>query len=80
MTDIHASQDHGPGQAADHAAADHAAADGHGASGHGGGDHDGHGDEALGPVDVQMWSVGVLGVAVGLLVCLCFALATGVIA
>jgi hypothetical protein len=51
--------------------------DGHGtAAGHGGAG--GH-DEALGPVDLAMWGVGVLGVAVGLLVCLCFAFATGVL-
>jgi hypothetical protein len=53
--------------------------------GHGGGhdaagghDEAGH-DAALGPVDLAMWAVGVLGVAVGLLVCLCFAFATGVL-
>jgi hypothetical protein len=46
------------------------------AAGHGGAG--GH-DEALGPVDLAMWGVGVLGVAVGLLVCLCFAFATGVL-
>lgn len=69
MTDSHASTDHGPAPAADPATAD----------GHGAGAHGGHADEALGPVDLTMWSVGVLGVAVGLLVCLCFALATGVL-
>ncbi len=47
--------------------------------GHGGHDAAGGHDEALGPVDLAMWGVGVLGVAVGLLVCLCFAFATGVL-
>jgi len=41
--------------------------------------HDGHADEALGPIDGLMWSVGLLGVAIGLLICFCFASATGVL-
>jgi hypothetical protein len=54
---------------------------GHGTAGGHGGGHGGADDhaEALGPVDLAMWGVGVLGVAVGLLVCLCFAFATGVL-
>jgi hypothetical protein len=51
-------------------------------SDHGDGDH-GHADhgdspELLGPIDVPMWSVGLLGVALGLLVAVCVAFATGV--
>ena len=48
----------------------------HAAAGHGG-----HGDagEALGPIDIVMWGVGLLGVALGLLVALCTAFAVGVL-
>ena len=43
--------------------------------------HDSHGqdDAELGPVDVAMWGVGVLGVALGLLVALCCAFAVGML-
>ena len=43
--------------------------------------HDSHGqaDDALGSVDVAMWGVGVLGVALGLLVALCCAFAVGML-
>jgi hypothetical protein len=41
-------------------------------------DH-GHAPEVVGPIDAAMWSVGVLGVALGLLVALCVAFATGVL-
>jgi hypothetical protein len=54
----------------------HPSAD-HGQGDHGGGH--GHGGEALGPIDVTMWAVGILGVALGLLVAVCVAFATGVI-
>jgi hypothetical protein len=57
----HAGSDH-------HDAADHGDADGH--------DHHAHGDEALGPVDVAAWGAGVLGVAVAVVIAVCFALAT----
>jgi hypothetical protein len=49
----------------------------HGHSDHGDGDH-GDGPELLGPIDGPMWSVGLLGVALGLLVAVCVAFATGV--
>jgi len=75
MTDTHAGAAHATEPADTHPAPDGLAADAHG--GHGGA-HDGH-DERLGPVDLAMWGVGVLGVAIGLLVCLCFAFATGVL-
>ncbi|HEY3523862.1 MAG TPA: hypothetical protein VGK63_09165 [Candidatus Limnocylindrales bacterium] len=41
-------------------------------------DHDDHAHmgEPLGPVDVTAWTVGVVGVALGLIVGLCFALAS----
>jgi hypothetical protein len=51
---------------------------------HGANDHDtphaapNHG-EALGPIDLQAWGAGILGVAIGLAVALCFALAVGVV-
>ncbi len=40
--------------------------------------HGGHGsdEEPLGPIDVAAWGAGVLGVAIGLVVALCFVLAT----
>ena len=43
--------------------------------------HDSHSqaDDALGPVDVAMWGVGLLGVALGLLVALCCAFAVGML-
>ena len=43
--------------------------------------HAGHGQaaEALGPIDIVMWGVGLLGVALGLLVALCTAFAVGVL-
>ncbi len=53
----------------------------HGTDDHGG-DH-GHDDhahgsgEALGPIDVAAWGAGVLGIAGGLIVALCLALAAG---
>ncbi len=53
-----------------HPSSDH----GHADPGHG----NGHPTELLGPIDVPMWSVGVLGVALGLLVALCVAFETGV--
>lgn len=49
----------------------------HPATDHGQDDH-GHGEEALGPIDITMWGVGILGVALGLLVAICAAFATGV--
>ena len=42
---------------------------------HGHDDH-GHVEEPLGPIDVAAWGAGVLGVAIGLAVALCFVLAT----
>jgi hypothetical protein len=42
-------------------------------------DHDDHGpaEGTLGPVDSAAWGAGILGVALGLVVALCFVLATG---
>lgn len=64
-----------PGAVAHHATDDH-------------GDEHGHGDhspderahgagEALGPIDVFAWGAGALGVVLGLVVAVCFILATG---
>ena len=68
MTDEHAAHDPA------HPDSDHGHDD-HDAGAHGG---DGHGGEVLGPVDVTMWGVGLVGVALGLLVTVCVAFATGV--
>ncbi len=40
--------------------------------------HDEHGDdeELLGPIDRAAWGAGVLGVVIGLVMAMCFALAT----
>ena len=40
-------------------------------------DEHGHAGEALGPVDLPAWGAGVLGVAVALVVAVCFAWSTG---
>lgn len=58
------------------AVGDHDAATDHGAD-HGHDDH-GHGESALGPIDTSAWLAGVLGVALGLVVAMCFVLATSV--
>jgi hypothetical protein len=45
---------------------------GPGAGGHG----EGHDAEPLGPVDIEAWTAGVLGIALGLIVAVCFVFAT----
>lgn len=40
--------------------------------------HPGEGD-ALGPVDVAAWGAGAIGIAIGLVVAVCFAVATGAV-
>ena len=57
-----------PGAVAHHLTEDHGDDHGH--------DDHGHVEEPLGPVDVAAWGAGVLGVAIGLAVALCFVLAT----
>jgi hypothetical protein len=42
---------------------------------HGHDDH-AHAEEALGPIDVAAWGAGLLGVIAGLIVAVCFMLAT----
>lgn len=69
--------DTGAGSTADHPAAsgDHAAGgDDHGA-GHGHGDA----EAPLGPVDVVAWGAGLLGVLLGGVTALAFALSTGLL-
>ncbi len=65
---------------ADHHDAPHGSAPGSGAGGdpHGAGHDAGHGHDevALGPVDMAAWGAGLLGVALGLVMVLCFILAT----
>jgi len=63
---------HHPDDAADeaHGSADHGEDHGH--------DDHGHGDEQLGPIDVVAWGSFVLGIALGLAVAFCIALATSV--
>ncbi len=65
MTDTHAST-----------APDSHAAAGHGA-GHGGHDEHGHDADTIGPIDVKMWGVGIVGVIAAVVVVACFVLATG---
>jgi hypothetical protein len=69
MTEPHA--DGAPGHAG---AVAHQLTDDHGDE-HGHGDH-GHGDEPLGPIDVAAWGAALLGIALGVVVAICFALAT----
>ena len=53
------------------------APDPHAAAAHAGGhDEHGHVADTLGPVDVQMWGVGVVGVIAALVIVACFVLAT----
>ncbi|HEX8939482.1 MAG TPA: hypothetical protein VF763_04905 [Candidatus Limnocylindrales bacterium] len=61
---------HGPGGG--HAPAGEDAPDGH-ADAHAG---DAHGAEALGPIDLAAWGAGLAGMLAGLVVVLCFVLAT----
>ena len=53
-----------------HGAGDHGEDHGHDDHAHGNGD-------ALGPVDLTAWGAGVLGIAAGLVVALCLAVAAG---
>lgn len=53
----------------------HGGTDVHGQA-HGHDDH-GHGPEALGPVNVQMWAAGVVGILLGLVVMFAFIQAAG---
>ncbi len=55
----------------------HREADDHGED-HGHDDH-AHDEEPLGPIDVIAWGAGVLGIALGVVVAVAFAAATGVI-
>lgn len=57
------------GAAAHHATNDHGDVHGH--------DDHAHGEEALGPIDVRAWGAGALGVALGIVVTVCFIFATG---
>lgn len=59
----------------DHAPDGHGAAAGHAEGAH---SHDAHGHDgmALGPVDLRMWGVGVIGVLVALIVTAGFVVAT----
>ena len=73
----HADADHGlhhPGDLADeaHGTGDHGETHGH--------DDHAHGEEALGPVDVQAWGALALGVGAGLLVVLCLVITTRLLA
>jgi hypothetical protein len=54
----------------------------HGGAGHGAtGGHDDHhaGEEPLGPIDVTMWGLGVLGVILGGVVAVLMAMSVGVL-
>jgi len=56
-------------------AVEHHRTDDHGGD-HGHDDH-AHGEESLGPIDVAAWGAGGLGIALGVVVAFCFAMATG---
>jgi len=43
---------------------------------HGHDDHAHAGEEGLGPIDAAAWAAGIAGVAIGLAIAVCFALAT----
>ncbi|HEX5827669.1 MAG TPA: hypothetical protein VFY23_09125 [Candidatus Limnocylindrales bacterium] len=60
----------------DHAPDAHGAAAGHTDGAHGQDAH-GHDGMALGPIDVRMWLVGIVGVALALVVTYGFVVATG---
>ena len=69
------SQDHHAADSPGHeGSVGHHLTDDHGDD-HGHDDH-AHAEDALGPIDVAAWGAGVVGVAVGLAIALCFALAT----
>ena len=68
-TDPHASD--APGH---DGAVDHHLTDDHGDD-HGHDDH-AHAEEPLGPIDVAAWGAGVLGIGIGLVIAVCFLLAT----
>lgn len=68
--DLHATD--APGHAG---AVGHHSTDDHGDD-HGHDDH-GHGEEPLGPIDVRAWGAAVLGLALGAVVAVCFAITTG---
>jgi ABC-type nickel/cobalt efflux system permease component RcnA len=54
----------------------HSQADAHGqAAAHG---HEHTDEEMLGPIDVVAWAAGIAGVAIGLVMWLCFVMATSV--
>ena len=57
-----------PGAVAHHLTDDHGGDHGH--------DDHAHAEEPLGPVDVAAWAAGAVGVALGAVIALCFALAT----
>jgi hypothetical protein len=46
---------------------------------HGHDDHAHPDEETLGPINTAAWAAGIAGVAIGLAIALCFALATGAI-
>jgi hypothetical protein len=52
----------------------HHSTDDHGDD-HGHDDH-AHPDEPLGPIDIVAWGAGILGIAIGLVIAVCFAWAT----
>lgn len=47
------------------------------ADSHGSHDEHGHAADTIGPIDVKMWGVGLVGVIVAVVMIACFVLATG---
>ena len=68
-------QAHDP-HAAESIVGPHGAADHHGDA-HGHDDHGGHGGAALGPLDLRIWAMAVLGILLGLVVAIAFLQAAG---
>jgi hypothetical protein len=46
---------------------------------HGHDDHAHGGEDSLGPIDAAAWAAGIAGIAIGLAIAVCFALATSAI-
>jgi hypothetical protein len=68
-TDPHASDAPGHvGAVAHHLTDDHGDDHGH--------DDHAHPDEPLGPIDVAAWGAGALGILIGLVIAICFSMAT----
>jgi hypothetical protein len=73
MTDVHGTPESHSEK--DHAPDAHGAASGHDDGAHGHDEH-GHGGMALGPIDARMWSAGIAGLVVAVIIAAAFVVAT----